>query len=132
MNLKQLILVGLMLIALGVVADEFTLPKNVNPRLSSMSAKKIREEIVDQVGDLLKNILQNDRESLDLRAIFQDELELSLCGDEMALASSSSKSKLHETVNLLQEINQQLVAHTTKIKELKIRFKDLKTGKLKG
>lgn len=138
MNFKYVLLIGVIFASSDFAADDFTLPKNStnlgtkSSRSSVSSAKKSRESILEELGEILKNLLESDRTSLELRAFFQDELELSWCGDELALIESSSKSKLQENLKLLQEINQSLVGQTKKIKELIIRVKNLKTGKLKG
>jgi hypothetical protein len=138
MNFKYVILSGVIFVSSDFAADDFTLPKNSTnldikaSRRSVVSVKKSREGIFEELGEILKNLLDHDRMSLELRAFFQDELELSLCGDELALAESSSKSQLRENLKLLQEVNECLMGQTKKIKELIIKIKKLKTGKLKG
>lgn len=132
MNLKQVILVNLLAIALGLVANEFTVPKSLNVQHDNVSAKKTREAIMEELGEILKNLLKNDQASLELRAFFQKELEHVLYSDELSLIESSSKSKLQENLKMLQEANRYLIDQTIKIKELIIKAKKLKTGKLKG
>ena len=130
MNFKRIVLINCLFVTAWAVASEFVLSKSENNQIKP--AKKSRELIIDQIGEILKNLLKHDRDSLELRAFFQEELENSLCGDEQSLISSSSKSKLQETLNLLQELNTSLVKQVKEIKELRIKIRNLKAEKLKG
>lgn len=133
MNLKRVALLGFVVVNLGLVNEDFTQPKHANSRLvGQVSAKKIRESILESVGAILKALLEKDRNSLDSREFFQDEFELSLCGDEQAFVDSSSKAKLQATLHLLQDLKRHLINDNQKFKELMTKIKNLKTGKLKG
>lgn len=133
MNPKQIIGLGFIVLTLGLCSNEFTLSRtSCSAKNVPVSAKKNREAILEQLGQILKNLLQHDKAVLEMRAIFQEEMENCLCSEDFSLIASSSKIKLQQCVDLLQEVNQQLQLQTEKIQELKIKIKKLKTGKLKG
>lgn len=130
MNFKKIFLGCCLLITCGLIASEFVLSKADQNQVKP--AKKSRELIIEQIGDILKNLLKHDRDSLELRAYFQEELENILEGEDGSLVSSSSKSKLQEILKILEELNAKLVNQVTEIKELRIKIKNLKAEKLKG
>jgi len=129
-NFKKIFLGCCLLITCGLIASEFVLSKADQNQVKP--AKKSRELIIEQIGDILKNLLKHDRDSLELRAYFQEELENILEGEDGSLVSSSSKSKLQEILKILEELNAKLVNQVTEIKELRIKIKNLKAEKLKG
>jgi hypothetical protein len=122
-------------------ASDFVLPKNVqasNKTASNsnlLSAKKIKESILEQISQILKfNLIGLDRILIDLRVLLQDEVELGLCGEHDTLINSSSRSERQAYLDLITQLNLELVTSMQvveqKIKEIKAL--NFKAKKLKG
>lgn len=140
MKVKKIIIVGLLMLATCLVANEFVVTKTVSPSnlvVAKKTAKKIKELIFEKISKIFKDLLVNDQLEISLRARLQDDLEAGLDGDDQVAINSSSKAKRQAYLQILQEIEDELHRHNkllqVKLNSLeKLKLTELKAVTLEG
>ena len=108
-------------------ANEFIVPKKIIKRTS---ASKIKEDILGEIGDVLKNLIKLDAVSLQLRNLMQNQFELGLLGTKDSSTGSGNKVELSKNLATVKSINEMLLQQ---LEEMEVKLKDLqKKFKTKG
>jgi hypothetical protein len=124
MKIKKIILVLISVVSFVICANEFTVPKIKKP--IKISARKIKENTLEKIGEALKLLIKLDLELLNLRADLQTEFEAGLYSDGGACINSSSKSERQQYLDTLTALNidleDQISIIKNKIKKLNIKI----------
>ena len=126
MNSKTLLFTSIIASTLFFYANEFTVPKASSKKVS---AKKIKEQTLEQIGEALKLLIDLDRELVELRASLQSEFEAGIYSDGGVHVNSSSKQVRQSHLDITKELCADL---EKEIKIIRLKIKKLKTKSLKG
>lgn len=113
------------LTTLVLCASEFTIPKDVN-KSKKVSAKKIKECTLEEIGDSLKLLIQLDQSLLNLRSGLQNEFEAGLYSEGGKCINSSSKNTRNSYLKLVKELNKDLEEQIINFKNKAKKLKSLK------